>query len=537
VAGLKILNHFASGKLTETLPDFLRSVSPMGTMGFSRKSMTAKETIQPESGIPTGIASFDEILAGGYARSRVHLIEGRPGSGKTTLALQFLMAARERGENTLYVTLSEGREELIAAAGTHGWSLDGIEIYELVPAELSLDPTREQSVVYSSDLELGETVKLVMDCVEQIKPDCVVFDSLSDIRLLAGSPLRYRRQVLALKHYFTGKHITTIFVDDLTEEMDDANLHSLVHGVTRLEQLTIAYGAERRRLRVFKMRGRAFRGGFHDYVIRKGGLRIFPRLTAADHVPEFEEKQPASSGLADLDRLLNGGIDRGTSTLIMGPAGCGKSTLAMQYICAALERGERALFISFDETRRNFYKRAAGLHIELDRWSENFSFQQVDPAELCPGELAGIIRDQVADGTGVVVLDSLSGYQNAMPEEQFLLLQMHELLTYLNQQGVLTILVLAQHGLVGTMQSPIDLTYLSDNVLLLRYFEAAGQLRRAISVLKKRTGGHEPSIREYRIDKLGVRVGEPLSQFSGILTGVPRFSGKSEALLDQREDA
>jgi circadian clock protein KaiC len=492
---------------------------------------------QPEVGIPTGIEAFDNILAGGYARSRVHLIEGRPGSGKTTLALQFLMAARERGETGLYVTLSEGRDELIAAAATHGWSLDGIEIYELVPAELSLDPAREQSVVYSSDLELGETVKLVMDCVERIKPDCVVFDSLSDIRLLAGSPLRYRRQVLALKHYFTGKQITTIFIDDLTEEMDDANLHSLVHGVTRLEQLTIAYGAERRRLRVFKMRGRAFRGGFHDYVIRKGGLCIFPRLVASEHNLGFDEQQPVSSGLPDLDRLLKGGIDRGTSTLIMGPAGCGKSTLAMQYVCAGLQRGERALFISFDETRRNFYRRAAGLDIDLDQWPEGFTFQQVDPAELSPGELSGMIRDHVADGVSVVVLDSLSGYQNAMPEEQFLLLQMHELLTYLNQQGVLTILVLAQHGLVGTMQSPVDLTYLSDNVLLLRYFEAAGRLRRAISVLKKRTGGHEPSIREYRIDKSGIKVGEPLTQFSGILTGVPQFSGSNETLLELTEDA
>jgi circadian clock protein KaiC len=492
---------------------------------------------QPEVGIPTGIEAFDNILAGGYARSRVHLIEGRPGSGKTTLALQFLMAARERGETGLYVTLSEGRDELIAAAATHGWSLDGIEIYELVPAELSLDPAREQSVVYSSDLELGETVKLVMDCVERIKPDCVVFDSLSDIRLLAGSPLRYRRQVLALKHYFTGKQITTIFIDDLTEEMDDANLHSLVHGVTRLEQLTIAYGAERRRLRVFKMRGRAFRGGFHDYVIRKGGLCIFPRLVASEHNLGFDEQQPVSSGLPDLDRLLKGGIDRGTSTLIMGPAGCGKSTLAMQYVCAGLQRGERALFISFDETRRNFYRRAAGLDIDLDQWREGFTFQQVDPAELSPGELSGMIRDHVADGVSVVVLDSLSGYQNAMPEEQFLLLQMHELLTYLNQQGVLTILVLAQHGLVGTMQSPVDLTYLSDNVLLLRYFEAAGRLRRAISVLKKRTGGHEPSIREYRIDKSGIKVGEPLTQFSGILTGVPQFSGSNETLLELTEDA
>jgi circadian clock protein KaiC len=498
--------------------------------------MTKREVFQPEFGIPTGSSALDDILGGGFARSRVHLIEGRPGSGKTTLALQFLMAARERGEKTLYVTLSEGREELISAAATHGWSLDGIELYELVPPELSLDPAREQSVVYSSDLELGETVKLVMDSVERVKPDCVVFDSLSDIRLLAGSPLRYRRQVLALKHYFTGKDVTVIFVDDMTEEMDDANLHSLVHGVVRLEHLTIAYGAERRRLRVFKMRGRAFRGGFHDYIIRTGGLRIFPRLVASEHNQGFEDDEPASSGLREMDNLLLGGLDRGTSTLIMGPAGCGKSTLALQFVCAALDRGEKALFISFDETRHNFYKRAAGLHIDLDGRGDSFVFQQIDPAEMSPGELSAIVRDHVTAGFGVVVLDSLSGYQNAMPEEQFLLLQMHEMLTYLNQKGVLTILVLAQHGLIGTMQSPVDLTYLSDTVLLLRYFEAAGELRRAISVLKKRTGGHEPSIREYRIDKKGIRVGAPLTDFSGILTGVPRYLGRNETLLAQRED-
>ena len=499
--------------------------------------MSKIETIQPEFGIPTGSSALDDILGGGFARSRVHLIEGRPGSGKTTLALQFLMAARERGEKSLYVTLSEGRDELIAAAATHGWSLDGIELYELVPPELSLDPAREQSVVYSSDLELGETVQLVMDCVERVKPDCVVFDSLSDIRLLAGSPLRYRRQVLALKHYFIGKDVTVIFVDDMTEEMDDANLHSLVHGVVRLEHLTIAYGAERRRLRVFKMRGRAFRGGFHDYIIRTGGLRIFPRLVASEHNQGFENDEPASSGLREMDSLLLGGLDRGTSTLIMGPAGCGKSTLALQFVCAALDRGEKALFISFDETRHNFYKRAAGLHIDLQGRGDSFVFQQIDPAEMSPGELSAIVRDHVAAGFGIVVLDSLSGYQNAMPEEQFLLLQMHELLTYLNQKGVLTILVLAQHGLIGTMQSPVDLTYLSDTVLLLRYFEAAGELRRAISVLKKRTGGHEPSIREYRIDKKGIRVGAPLTDFSGILTGVPRYLGKDETLLAQRADA
>lgn len=487
-------------------------------------------------GVPTGSDELDDILNGGYARSRVHLIEGRPGSGKTTLALQFLMAARERGESTLYITLSEGRDELIEAAATHGWSLDGIHIYELVPPELSLDPTQEQSVVYSSDLELGETVKLVIDCVEKIKPQCAVFDSLSDIRLLAGNPLRYRRQVLALKHYFAGKDCTVLFVDDMTEEMDDANLHSLVHGVVRLEQLTIAYGAERRRVRVFKMRGRAFRGGFHDYVIRRGGLRIFPRLVAAEHNTGFEENGAVGSGVPDLDKLLEGGLDRGTSTLIMGPAGCGKSTLALQYVVAGLERGEKALFISFDETRRNFFKRASGLHLAeaLEKAGDHFYFQQVDPAELSPGELSGMVRSHVADGATIVVLDSLSGYQNAMPEEQFLLLQMHEMLTYLNQQGVLTILVLAQHGLVGAMQSPVDLTYLSDNVLLLRFFEARGELRRAISVLKKRTGGHEPTIREYRIDKAGLRVGGPLREFSGILTGVPTYHGQTEELLEKR---
>ena len=486
--------------------------------------------------VATGSSELDAILAGGYAQARAHLIEGRPGSGKTTLALQFLLAAKERGERTLYVTLSEGRDELIQSAQTHGWSLDGIEIFELVPPEFSLDPSREQSVIYSSELELGETVRMVMDEVGRVSPSCIVFDSLSDIRLLAGSSLRYRRQVLALKHYFARQGCTVVFVDDLTEEMDDANLHSLVHGVVRLEQNTIAYGAERRRLRVFKMRGRAFRGGFHDYVIRKGGLQIFPRLIAAEHNEGFAEGDLVSSGMPELDRLLGGGLDRGTSTLIMGPAGSGKSTLALQYVVTALKRGEAALFISFDETRRNFYKRALGLGVDLEAHGGLFTFLQVDPAELSPGELASIVRRHVQDNAArVVVLDSLSGYQHAMPEEQFMLLQMHELLTYLNQQGILSILVLAQHGLVGQMQSPVDLTYLADTVLLLRFFVASAELRRAISVVKKRTGGHEASIREYRIDGGGLRVGEPLRQFSGVLTGVPTYRGKGGELLADRE--
>jgi circadian clock protein KaiC len=496
----------------------------------------AKEQHLEPPGIPTGSEALDQILRGGYAAGRVHLLEGRPGSGKTTLALQFLMAARDRGESPLYVTLSEGRDEMAQSAASHGWSLDGIDIYELVPPELSLDPSQQQSVVYSSDLELGETVQFVMDEVEKAKPTCVVFDSLSDIRLLAGAPLRYRRQVLALKHFFHQRGCTTLFVDDLTEEMDDANLHSLVHGVVRLDQTIALYGAERRRLRVFKMRGRDFRSGSHDYIIRTGGLEVFPRLVASEHNPGFEDRGKVISGIEELDVLVGGGLDRGTSTLIMGPAGSGKSTLAMQYTLQALASGERGLFISFDETRRNFFRRAEGLGMDFAQHGDRFTFLQVDPAEMAPGELAHIIRRQVEhDKVSVVVLDSLSGYQNAMPEEQFLLLQMHELLTYLNQHGVVTVLVLAQHGLVGHMQSPVDLTYLSDAVLLLRFFEAFGELKRAISVVKKRTGGHESSIREYKIRPDGLQVGEPLRNFSGVMTGVPRYVGAEDNLLDVRE--
>lgn len=485
--------------------------------------------------VGTGSDALDHILAGGYARGRVHLLEGRPGSGKTTLAMQFLMAAHQRGRVPLYITLSEGKDELAEAADSHGWSLEGIIIYELIPPELSLDPSQHQSVVYASELELGETVELVMKEVERVRPDCVVFDSLSDIRLLAGSALRYRRQVLALKHFFSRLGCTVVFIDDLTEELDNANLHSIVHGVIRLEKATVVYGADRRRLRVFKMRGRAFRSGSHDYVIRSGGIEIFPRLVASEHKQDPGGNGLAKSGIAELDALFGGGIDRGTSTLILGPAGSGKSTLAMQYLIAALRRGERALFISFDETRHNYFRRATGLGMDFPSFADNFSFRQVDPAELSPGELASIVRHHVeAEGVTAVALDSLSGYQNAMPEEQFMLLQMHELLTYLNQQGVLTFLVLAQHGLVGHMQSPVDLTYLSDGVLLLRFFEAFGELRRAISVIKKRTGAHESSIREYRVDREGVRVGEPLRNFSGVLTGVPRFAGESKELLEGR---
>jgi circadian clock protein KaiC len=490
--------------------------------------------------ISTGITGFDGILDGGYASNRVHLIEGQPGTGKTTLALQFLLDGADKGERCLYITLSESKDELEQVAETHGWNLDGIEIFELVPAELSLDPKQQQTVVYASDLELGETTKMTFDEVRRVGPSRVVFDSLSEIRLLAQNPLRYRRQVIALKHFLAQLRCTALFLDDLTDKGDDLNLHSLVHGVIRLEHYALQYGAERRRMRIFKMRGRNFRGGFHDFVIRRGGISLFPRLIAAEHADGVKTAEPLLSGIAELDQLLGGGLDRGTNTLFMGPSGSGKSSLAMQFVMAALDRSERALFVTFDETKAILTKRAAGMGWHLDQpiASGQLLLEQVDPAELSPGELTGMIRKRVeADGVGIVVLDSLSGYQNAIPAEQFMLLLMHEMLTYLNHRGIVTILTLAQHGLLGSMQSSVDLTYLSDSVLLLRFFEAAGKIRRAISVLKKRTGRHEDEIREYRFDTRGIRVGPPLTDFQGVLSGTPTYTGQHGALLETSTNA
>lgn len=501
--------------------------------------MTDSNTELPEEGGPvsSGSPALDYILAGGFAARRVHLIEGEPGAGKTTLGLQFLLEGRAKGEKCLYITLSESKEELTHVAATHGWSLDGIEIFELVPPELSLDQEREQSIVYASDLELGETVQLVRDEVERVGPARVVFDSLSEIRLLAQGALRFRRQVLALKHFFAQHGCTVLFLDDLTEMIDDLSLHSLAHGVVRLEQIALTYGAERRRLRVHKMRGRQFHGGYHDFIIRKGGVEIFPRLVAADHPDTGERSERASSGVAALDALVGGGLDYGTSTLIIGPSGTGKSTIGLRYAYEAMQKGEKVLVVSFDETTAIFAKRARGLGLDTGPFTENgqFTYRQVDPAELSPGELTGIIREQVEDeGVSVVILDSLSGYQQAMPEENFLLLQMHEILTYLNQQNVLTFLILTQAGMIGHMQNPLDLTYLSDSVLLLRYFEANSEIRRAISVIKKRTGRHEPSIREFKIDSDGVEVGPRLDGFRGVLTGTPVYDGDADADLMNR---
>jgi circadian clock protein KaiC len=485
--------------------------------------------------VSSGLAALDYILNGGYAADRIHLLEGEPGAGKTTLGLQFLLEGARKNERCLYITLSESKDELLHVAGTHHWDLSGIEVFELVPPELSLDTEREQSIVYASDLELGETVQMVMNEVERVAPARVVFDSLSEIRLLSQGPLRFRRQVLALKHYFAKHQCTVLFLDDLTQNGDDLSLHSLAHGVIRLDQVAKTYGAERRRLRVFKMRGRSFRGGFHDFVIRQGGLNLFPRLVASAHPDAGHTYNKAKSGIPELDELTGGSLDYGTTNLVIGPSGSGKSTLALQYARTAMERGESVLVVSFDETERVFTRRATGLGVDIEGLREKglLKLRQVDPAELSPGELSGLIRQEVDDGVGMVILDSLSGYQHAMPEEQFMLLQMHELVTYLNQQGVLTFLILAQSGMVGQMQSPVDLTYLSDAVILLRFFEARGEVRLALSVMKKRTGAHESAIREIAIDGGGIRVGNKLHGFHGVHTGTPTFSGHA-ALLEER---
>ncbi|HUB14072.1 MAG TPA: ATPase domain-containing protein [Acetobacteraceae bacterium] len=490
--------------------------------------------------LATGVEGLDGILCGGYAPNHVHLIEGEPGTGKTTLALQFLRNGSANGERCLYITLSETRQELIAAAASHDWSLDGIDIYELIPPELSLDPALEQSIVYAADLELGETVRMVMAELDRVRPTRVVFDSLADIRQLAQSGLRYRRQVMALKYYLARNGTTALLLDDLTEPTDNLTLHSIAHGVIRLEQVAPAFGAERRRLRVYKMRGRAFRGGFHDFVIRRSGIVLFPRLIAAESREQRQEGPVLASNVPELDALIGGGLHRGTGTLLLGPSGAGKSSLALQFVISALTQGERVLMVTFDEVRHVLLSRAAGMGMDLTPYLANglLWLEQVDPAEFPPGEVVSLVCRHVEQrGASVVVLDSLNGYRSAMLDEAFLVLQIHELLSYLNQNGVVTLMVLAQHGLVGPMQTPVDLTYVSDTVLLLRFFEAMGQIRRAISVMKKRTGRHEATIREYRIDSRGIRVGQPLEDFRGVLTGVPSYLGASGSLLRTRPDA
>ena len=487
--------------------------------------------VKPIDKLLTGVPELDLVLRGGLPRSRVHLLEGEPGTGKTTIALQFLIEGAKMGDKALYVSMSESEEELRSSAAAHGWSLDGIEIYELVPLEAQIDA--QQTVLFPSEVELGETVKLITDRILGLDPARVVIDSLSELRLLASDQLRYRRQLLALKQFLHGRSCTTLLLDDLTTAPSGKDLHSVVHGVVSLEMRERNYGAARRRLRVAKMRGAEFQSGWHDFAIQTGQVLVFPSLIAEEHRDEFQ-KGSVGSGMQELDELVGGGLDRGTVTMLVGPSGTGKTSLALKFCMAAVRRGEHAAYFSFDETFDTWVQRGSaidpGLNEALD--TESLSWERANPSRLSPGEFVWHVRRQVEDqGARVVVIDSLNSYLGTMPEEQSLVLQMHELLTYLNNKGILTLLILAQQGVVEDVTNPIDLSFLSDTIILLRFFEAAGEVRKAISVVKKRTGVHELAIREYGLFPHGMRVGPQLKEFHGVLTGVPRYMGGNQPLL------
>jgi circadian clock protein KaiC len=467
---------------------------------------------------------LDQVLYGGLIPEQLYLIDGAPGAGKTTLALQYLLEGAQRGEKCTYVTLSETKRELEAGARSHGWSLDSIEIIELIPNEDHLKGEEQLTMLPASEVELSETTRRMLEAVERSQPARMVFDSLSELRLLAQGSLRYRRQILALKQFFIGRHCTVMMIDDRTAEGPDLQLHSIAHGVIALNSSAPAYGQIRRELQVIKFRGSNFISGFHDFTIRRGGLTVYPRLVAAEHTASYQDGALAS-GVAALDTLMGGGIDRGTSTLLIGPPGSGKSTLALQYATAAAKRGDHAATFVFDETKSALIARSVGIWMRINEGSGpgQIAIRQIDPVAISPGEFAHEVREAVErDGARVIIIDSLNGYLNAMPQNNYLTAQLHELLSYLNNQGVATFFTVAQSGLIGAnMTSPVDASYLADSVLLLRYFELAGTVRKAISVLKKRTGGHEGSIRELWFDQNGIHLSEPLLTLRGILSGTP----------------
>ena len=481
----------------------------------------------------TGIPGLDHILGGGLPSNHLYLVEGTPGSGKTTLGLQFLRRGVTDGEKGLYITLSETASELKTVAASHGWSLEGVEVFELITDE-GLSPESEQSILHPSEVELGETTRGVMAAVERLQPTRVVFDSLSEMRMLAQNPLRYRRQVLALKSFFAVRGCTVLMLDDRSADHDDLQLHSIAHGVINLEQTVDQYGPERRRLRVIKMRGIRFRGGEHDFNLDTGGLAVFPRLVAAEHRQPFDGSL-VSTGTAELDKLLGGGLARGSNTLFSGPSGVGKTTSAIACVRAGLKRGERVVYYLFDEGLGTLLVRSRALGLDIDNFLESGALQirTLDPAEVSPGEFANMVRAAVEEGEAqTVVIDSLNAYLQAMSGDKHLLLQMHELLTYLNQRGVVTILILAQHGVLGEIRNDVDLSYLSDGILLFRFFEARGSLLKAVSVIKSRTSEHEVTIREFRLGKNGVEVGQALTDFEGVLTGVASYKGAIPLLSD-----
>ena len=477
-----------------------------------------------ETLLRTGIAGFDAILHGGRTPHRLYLLEGAPGAGKTTIALQFLCDGASRGEPVLYVTLSESEEELRGVAASHGWNLDGVTIQEILPSPGALRADEQYTIFHPSEVELGDTIERILEQVEKVKPTRIVFDSLSELRLLSGQSLRYRRQILALKQFFSGRQCTVLLLDDMSGTRHDLQVQSIAHAVIRLEQSHSDYGAVRRRMVVLKFRGKAFQGGYHDYRIERGGLKVFPRLVNSNPPARIAHER-LRSGLPGLDTMLGGGLEAGTSTLFVGAPGTGKSTLAVQFAVSAASRGQTASIFLFDEGANTLRTRCAGMGMDLDAHLESgrIRLRQIDPGELSPGELVDTIRAEVLEEkAGVIVIDSLNGYLNAMPDDRFLIVQLHEVLTFLGHAGVSTLLVGAQHGIIGTqMQTPVDASYLADAVVMLRYFEAEGEVRQAISVVKKRGGSHERRIRSLRLEQDGVHVGEVLRDFRGILTGVP----------------
>ncbi len=473
--------------------------------------------------VATGVTGLDDVLHGGLTRDRLYLMEGMPGSGKTTLAFQFLLDGAKHGEPVLYLTLSETEEEIRAVAASHGWSLDGVSILEVMPSQaLGLDD--QYTVFHPSEVELSDTTRKVLEAVDRQRPTRIAVDSLSELRLLANSALRYRRQILALKQFFSGRRCTVLLLDDLTSVDRDLQVQSIVHGAMLLEHTVPAFGAARRRLRITKFRGSDFRGGYHDYVIRRGGIEVFPRLVAAEHrQPVARERM--TSGVGEIDMLLGGGLERGTSTLLQGAAGTGKSTVATLFAANAADRGQDVAMFIFDESSNTLLSRMSGLGYDLERHlaSGRLTLEEVDPAELSPGQFAHAIRKAVEErNAAIVVIDSLNGYLNSMPDENFLIAQLHELLSYLGQKGVATILVAAHHGMMSAlMTGPVDASYLADAVVLIRYFEMDGEVRQAISVVKMRGGNHERTIREFRLRDGRIHVGEPLRGFRGVLSGVP----------------
>ena len=480
----------------------------------------------------TGISGLDEILGGGLPRNRLYLVEGDPGAGKTTFGMQFLLEGVRKGERVLYITLSETKAELMAVAESHHWNLDDIAILELSSLESHLASEAQSTLFHPMEVELNQTTKVLLDEVSNVNPERVVFDSLSEMRLLSQNSLRYRRQMLALKQFFTNRNCTVVLLDDRTADISDLQVQSIAHGVISLHQRAPDYGAERRTLSVVKVRGVKFTGGFHDYLIETGGLVVFPRLIASEHGKQFK-RDTITSGIPEFDALLRGGLDRGTSSLFMGAPGTGKSSIAAQFAMEACKRGEHVFICTFDENVGTYLARAESLGMKIRTYVEKglLNITQIDPAALSPGEFSNMIRRTVEKhNTKIVIIDSLTGYLNSMPDARFLSLQLHELFTYLSQEGVATIMILAQHGLIGNMSNQLDLSYLADTVILLRYFEAHGAVRQAVSVIKKRSGAHERTIRELTISSRGISVGEPLKEFQGVLSGIPQFMGSNASL-------